>query len=122
MIKKIGHQITRIRKSKDLTQANMAEELGMTTSAYSKIERGDTNPPINRLLEIAKVLEVDVADFFADPSMTTKDEPAKYGYATKEEVENLSKLVNSLIKEIERLRQDLPQLKHLQKKSKTPKG
>ncbi len=106
-MKKIGSRISRIRKSKDLTQANMAEELGMTTSAYSKIERGDTNPPVNRLVQIAKVLEVNIADFFEDRAQAA-EEGNKYGYASKEEVENLGRLVSILAKEIEKLREELP--------------
>lgn len=112
MIKKIGSRISKIRKGKDLTQANMAEELGMTTSAYSKIERGDTNAPVNRLLQIAKVLEVDVAEFFAEPVTSFKEESGKYGFATREEVENLGRLVSILAKEIEKLRAELPPAKH----------
>ena len=118
MIKKIGNRISRIRKGKDLTQANMAEELGMTTSAYSKIERGDTNAPINRLVQIAKVLEVSIADFFDESDSSVGENSGKYGYATKDEVENLSRLVSILAKEIEKLREELPKTKNTDGKKK----
>jgi hypothetical protein len=37
-----------------------------------------------------------------------KENSSKYGYATKEEVENIGKLVAHLTKEIEKLREELP--------------
>jgi len=118
VIKKIGNRISRIRKGKDLTQANMTEELDMTTSAYSKIERGDTNIPVNRLLQIAKVLDVNIAEFFETGPSSFKDNTGQYGYASKAEVENLMKLVASLVKEIEKLRQEIAPRKRAGKKSR----
>ena len=115
MIKKIGNRISRIRKGKDLTQANMAEELNITTSAYSKIERGDTDAPTSRLLQIAKVLEVNVTEFFEDKVLSF-NEDQKYGFASKEQVDNLEKTVSTLVKEIEKLTQALPKIKKEKKK------
>ena len=37
----------------------MAQQLGLTTRAYSKIESGETQLTINRLNEITKILGVD---------------------------------------------------------------
>ena len=90
----------------------MAEELNITTSAYSKIERGDTDASTSRLLQIAEVLEVSVTDFFEDAVASFRDDIGKYGYATKEEMENLTKVVNSLAQKIEKLTEELPATKH----------
>lgn len=106
VVKKVGDRIRKIRVSKDYSQENMADELKITTSAYSKIERGMTDANASRLIQIAKVLDVNVADFFSDPS-AFKEDTGKYGYATREEVENLGRLVSILAKEIEKLREEL---------------
>src|SRR5439155_1245802 len=75
-------------------------------------ERGETDPNTNRLEQIAKIFKVNVVDFFEDSVPALKEDTGKYGYATREEMENLSKLVNSLAREIEKLRQELPTIKH----------
>ena len=108
MKQKIADRIRTIRTLKRLTQENVADELGITHGAYAKIERGETDPNTNRLAEIAKVLKVDIADFFEDSTANTKENKINYGYASREDVENLIKLVHSLAKEIEKLRQELP--------------
>lgn len=48
----------------------MAAELDITPGAYAKIERGETDPSVTRLIQIAGILEVDVASFFREQSVT----------------------------------------------------
>ena len=108
MKKTIGDRIRKIRENKDLTKENVADELGITHGAYSKIERGESDPNTSRLLQIAGILDVSVTDFFDDAVEAFRDNERKYGYASREAMENLSKLVHSLVKEIEKLRQELP--------------
>lgn len=55
----INQRITRIRKSKKITQKEMAERLGMKESTYSQMER-QGNISAQTLLSIAAVLEVDI--------------------------------------------------------------
>ena len=47
-----------IRMKKGLSQETIAEDLGITTSAFSKIERGETNVSFNRMLQIADALSI----------------------------------------------------------------
>lgn len=117
MKNKIGERIRRIRNGKGLTLANVAHELDITTGAYAKIERGETDPSTSRLLQIAQILEVHVISFFDEAAAADKDGNSDYGYASKSDVENLSHLVNALMKEIEKLRSELPK-KSEKKKSK----
>jgi transcriptional regulator with XRE-family HTH domain len=51
--------IKQLRELKNFTQEYMAQQLGLTTRAYSKIETGETQLTINRLNEISKILSVD---------------------------------------------------------------
>lgn len=52
----VGNTIREVRKSKHLSQADVAGELDITVAAFSKIERGLTNVPILRLDQIASIL------------------------------------------------------------------
>lgn len=84
----------------------MAAELDITAGAYAKIERGETDPSATRLLKIAEILEVDVTTFFRDTRQPYKaEDPGNpYGFATKQEVENLTLLIKQLSREIEKLK------------------
>ncbi len=57
-------KIRKMREAKDLKQADMAHPLEISQKAYSKIETGVTKLSVERLIEIAQVLEVDVAELF----------------------------------------------------------
>lgn len=47
-----------LRLKKELSQENIAFELGISQKAYSKIENGQTTLNHDKLLQIAKILEV----------------------------------------------------------------
>lgn len=117
--KKIGERIRRIRAGKGLSQANIAEDLGITSGAYAKIERGETDASSSRLMKIAEVLEVNVIDFFEDVAANKfMEEKNPYGFATKEEVNNLNKNIQSLLREFEKLKSELNQKKSAESKKK----
>jgi len=72
----------------------MAFELVITKSAYSKIERGETNPSVNRLIDIAKILEVDITIFFHNTEnahIAAEEEEKLYEPSLKDEIEALNK-------------------------------
>ncbi len=54
----LGHKIRKVRELKNMTQDHVAEEIGMTSSGYSRIERGEVRVSIERLEQIARALEV----------------------------------------------------------------
>jgi transcriptional regulator with XRE-family HTH domain len=58
---KIGENITKFRELRSFTREYIAGELKMSLSNYSKIERGEIDLTISRILEISKILEVDVS-------------------------------------------------------------
>ena len=99
----------------------MATDLNISESAYSKIERGVTDPSIGRIEQIAKILGVDVTYFFReDHELSQVEEGYKnYGYATKSEIEELGATVRQLKKEITTLKRDIVALQT--KTSKTKK-
>lgn len=99
LLKKIGERIVRIRKSKNLTQANLAEELGMTSSAFSKIELGINNTPILRLFQIAETLEVDITDFF-ETKQGVAEPKTQYEFATKDDFESLKRMFENFARDV----------------------
>lgn len=116
MKKIIGNRIRKLRESKDLTQENMAAELDITAGAYAKIERGETDPSITRLIQIADILKVDVTYFVKDLSasqppslsmMVAEPDNRYNGYASKQDVENLAHLVLQLQRQVEMLFQQI---------------
>lgn len=59
MIQQPEIKLKQLRELKNYTQEYMAQQLGLSTRAYSKIETGETQLTINRLNEIASILGVD---------------------------------------------------------------
>lgn len=56
----IGERIRKCRVNKGLSQDYVANELSLSTSAYSNIETDKTELTVNRLIKIAEILEVKV--------------------------------------------------------------
>lgn len=88
----------------------MAGELGISKSAYSKIERGITDPSVGRIAAIAQILEVDVTYFFQQQFPLSKvEEPTKeIGFATKADIEELANVIDKMKQEIATLKASLP--------------
>ena len=57
----IARNIKQLRELKDFTQEYMANQLDISQSAYVKIEKGFTILKIDRLQQIADILEVDLS-------------------------------------------------------------
>ena len=113
LVKKvIAYRIRKLRESKDYSQDNMAGELNISTSAYSKIERGITDPSVGRLSEIAKILDVDITYFFIEqpnPLQIKSENGMKpYVFATKTEMDELARELSGAIT---KMRQEIANLK-----------
>lgn len=61
-MEKIENKIRNIRELKNLTQEYMADKLGISQAAYSKIENGNTKVSYDKLQDIAKIMGVKVED------------------------------------------------------------
>jgi len=53
-----SEKIRQLRLQKELSQENMADMLGLSTTAYGDMERGRTELSFSRLENIAKLLDV----------------------------------------------------------------
>lgn len=59
---KVGQLIKKLRQDNKLTQADLAEKLGVTYQAVSKWENGKNVPDIATLKEISKLFNIDIDD------------------------------------------------------------
>lgn len=57
---KLGNNLRQIRKSKNLSQEELANKADIQRSQVARIERGEINPTITTLVIIAEVLDIEV--------------------------------------------------------------
>ena len=58
----IGQQLRHVRRSKDVSQATLAKQVGVSVGWISRIERGLDMPNLMLLIRIAKALQVRVRE------------------------------------------------------------
>ena len=63
--KKIGQFIAQCRKKKNLTQAQLAEQLNITDRAVSKWETGNSMPDSSIMLELCEILGITVNELLS---------------------------------------------------------
>lgn len=104
--KKIGIKIRERRRSLQITQEMIANELDVNPSHICNIECGRANPSLTALVRIADILKCSV-DYFLAEEYTYKDEPAKettlddaiikkLRYCSDESKEKLLKIIDIL--------------------------
>lgn len=65
MTKNIGSFLQELRKSKGLTQKELAEQIGISDKTISKWENGNSVPDTSMLLPLCNVLEITVNEFLS---------------------------------------------------------
>ena len=91
---KVGNNIKKIRKEKNISQKDMAKKLNMPSSTYSNYENNNREPNAATLKRIASILNVDLSDLL---NINNSDNDAYEKYLsddinTIEVIENLIKL------------------------------
>lgn len=66
LMKAFGMRVAAVRKSRGLTQQQLAEHVNMSVVAIAYIETGKRWARLGTLTKIANALRVDVADLFRD--------------------------------------------------------
>jgi transcriptional regulator with XRE-family HTH domain len=61
-IKQVAANVRKIREHRNYTQEYLAAKLHISQNAYSKIELGYTKITVERLFQIAEILETDPVD------------------------------------------------------------
>ena len=85
---KIGKFIADLRKSKNITQEELAEKLYITDRAVSKWERGLSLPDADKMLDLCSILDINVNELLNGEKIDMKDSEKK----TNELLVELSKL------------------------------
>lgn len=100
----IGHQIRKLREDRKIKRNDLADRLNIDESTLGKIENNQIKVSADRLLEIAKILEVPINDFFASmPSVNFNNNHINIAYinqfieAQKENTEQQNKFIEELI-------------------------
>jgi transcriptional regulator with XRE-family HTH domain len=69
----LSEKIRQIRMQKGLSQENMADMLGLSTTAYGDMERGRTELSVSRLENVAKLLDVLLHELLGFDAMTMSE-------------------------------------------------
>jgi transcriptional regulator with XRE-family HTH domain len=62
----VGQKIRQIRKSRHLTQADLASRIGVTQSDLSRMENGEYKVGLDTLFKILQVFELSMSHFFEE--------------------------------------------------------
>lgn len=62
----LGQKLRKVRKEQNLTQLELAQQVGITNGQVSTIERGVSSPSLSTLHRIARALNVPMHEFFED--------------------------------------------------------
>ncbi|MFB9842026.1 helix-turn-helix domain-containing protein [Mucilaginibacter ginsenosidivorans] len=65
-IRQVAANIRKIREHRNYTQEYLAAKLRISQNAYSKIELGYTKITVERLLQIAEILETDPVEILTN--------------------------------------------------------
>ena len=69
----LSEKIRQIRLRKGLSQENMADMLGLSTTAYGDLERGRTDLSFSRLENISKLLDIPLPELLGFESTTLSE-------------------------------------------------
>lgn len=64
LMRSFGQQVAKVRKSRGLTQQELAEKIGMSVVAIAYIETGKRWARLGTLSKIAGALKVNIAELF----------------------------------------------------------
>lgn len=92
------------RLQRGLSQENMADLLGLSTTAYGDIERGKTDLTLSRLTQIATVLTVSPLALLTDEALTAQVIDVKTDELASHELETLRLMVEKQQFELDKLR------------------
>lgn len=97
-MKSIGDRIKQSRLALGLSQADAAKKLNISTPAFCKIETGQTDLNISRLLQISKTFKVPVVRLI--DSQVVGAEPSAELVALKKELIEKEEEINKLRKKV----------------------
>ncbi len=122
-MEKIIKKIAEIRSKKGFSYENMAQDLDLSTSAYRKIETGETKLTVERLVDISKILETPLNDLLDTESQKNFNQEIRENATGYQAVDNeniyyeYSEVSKKLIEVYEQQIKDLKaEIEHLKSK------
>ncbi|RAJ95615.1 transcriptional regulator with XRE-family HTH domain [Larkinella arboricola] len=100
----VSTQIRLLRQQKGYSQENMADMLGLSTTAYGDIERGKTDLTLSRLQQIATALGTTTTQLLSGELVS---EPELYPAEVVHQVETLKAEQERKDREIENLQREV---------------
>ncbi len=70
---KIGHKLLAVREDRKLTQAEVADLLGIPQATYSRIERNETSVTLDKITNFAKELQVSIHELLPETVSVTNN-------------------------------------------------
>jgi uncharacterized protein YjbI with pentapeptide repeats len=117
--KSIGNKIATARKKTNLSQAELAQQVSISSQAVGKWERGESMPDITTLNRLAEILGVDL-NYFSESFQSADTEVTNIESLTKQSTESPSggqkKKLNWNMSELNLVDSDFSGLKNLQEK------
>ena len=115
----IVSNIKRIREQKGYSQEYMAIQLDMKQASYSRLESRESKLTLDRLQEIANILETDVSTLLDSSKVTIQSQTnneGSFGYVENlfnENKETTKKLIQTLENENQHLKKEIEFLQSL---------
>jgi len=102
LTKRVGDMIKSRRKGKNMSQAQLAEKVGMSTKYLGEVERGEGNISIEKLERVSLALDSSLGEMFdnshkAGRELLTAEIRDMVYKANKKDVELIYKIVKSII-------------------------
>jgi transcriptional regulator with XRE-family HTH domain len=98
MMKKLQEILRQIRLENNLSQENLAADLGLSITGYAKIERGETDVNYSRLEKIAQYYKINVIQLLSIGYPLNIDKRVDY---KDEEIAHLKEIIKLLEQKIE---------------------
>lgn len=102
MLMYLGQNIRYLRKLKKITQTELGELLSKTHTVVGGYENGKTLPPLDVILEMCKIFEVDLTDFVLTNMAAVDYQPPEL----KKQAPNYELLNELLLKRVRQLEQE----------------
>ena len=62
----VGNRVKKLRNDKNMTQKELAEASMISSSSITRLEKGETMVSVFTIMEIARILEISVAELLSD--------------------------------------------------------